>query len=148
MVDTINPAANNAYMPFFITPPGSQDTLMIAMAVFILAAIIGIGLIYFRLHALPEQMAHRGKKVQFQIVAVLALLALFTHNHVYWIAGLMLALIDFPDFSTPIASMARSLDWMAGRRGKPLSEEANLKVTTPDPGHLPETIGAPNDHRG
>ncbi len=43
-------------------------------------------------------MAHRGKKVQMEIVAVLAPISLLTHNHLFWIAGLLLALIDLPDF--------------------------------------------------
>jgi hypothetical protein len=83
------------------------------MAVFVLFAVIGIGVFYFKLHALPEHLAHGGHKVQFQIVSVLALLALFTHNHVFWIAGLLLALIPIPDLTTPLSSMAHSLDRMA-----------------------------------
>jgi hypothetical protein len=59
-------------------------------------------------------MAHRGQKLQFEIVAVLALIALFTHNHAFWIAGLLLALVPLPDFSTPLTSIARSLGRMAG----------------------------------
>jgi type VI protein secretion system component VasF len=51
--------------------------------------------------------------VQFEIVAVLALLALFTHNHAFWIAGLLLALVPLPDISTPLTSMAQSLRLMA-----------------------------------
>jgi hypothetical protein len=53
--------------------------------------------------------------VQFEIVAVLALLALFTHNHLFWVAGLLLALVPFPDFVTPLTSMAQSLGRMSGR---------------------------------
>ena len=78
-----------------------------------------LGVLYLRLHALPEHIAHRTGKVQLQIVAVLGLLALFTHNHVYWIAGLLLALIPLPDFSTPLAGMAASLAKMADRRRTP-----------------------------
>jgi uncharacterized membrane protein YfcA len=59
--------------------------------VFLLVTILSVGLIYLRLHALPEHMAHRTGKVQLQLVAVLGLLALLTHNHIYWIAGLLLA---------------------------------------------------------
>ncbi len=44
-----------------------------------------------------------------EIVAVLALLALFTHEHLFWIAALVLAFVRFPDLSIPIASMAESL---------------------------------------
>jgi hypothetical protein len=48
-------------------------------------------------------------------VAVLSLLALFTHNAAFWVAALLLALIPVPDFWTPLASMADSLARMATR---------------------------------
>jgi len=105
------------HMPPFITVPGETDVLLVAMAVFLVMAVVGLGLVYFKLHALPERLAHRGQKVQFQLVAVLALLALFTHNHLFWVAGLLLALVPLPDISTPLASMAQSLGRMAGRTG-------------------------------
>ena len=60
---------------------------------------LGVGNIYLRLHSLPERMAHKSQKLQFEIVAVLGLISLFTHIHIFWIAGLLLALIDLPDFS-------------------------------------------------
>jgi len=44
---------------------------------------------------------------------VLALLALFTHNHIFWIAALLIALVKFPNFSAPLASMAQSLERLA-----------------------------------
>ena len=47
-------------------------------------------------------------------MAVLGLLALFTHIHMFWIAGLLLALIDLPDFSTPLRSIASSVERIAG----------------------------------
>ena len=78
--------------------------------------VLMVGILYFRLHALPEHMAHGTSKVQLQIVGVLGLLSLFTHNHIYWIAGLLLALIPFPDFSTPLKGMAESLAKMAGAK--------------------------------
>jgi hypothetical protein len=87
------------------------------MAIFVLLAVIGIGVFYLKLHSLPEQMAHRGQKVQFQIVAVLGLLALFTHNHAFWVAGLLLALVPLPDFTTPLSSIAGSLDRIAANAG-------------------------------
>lgn len=40
---------------------------------------------------------------------VLALLALFTHNNIFWVAALILALLKLPDFLTPINSMSESL---------------------------------------
>lgn len=99
----------------FITAPGQSDWLMTAMLFFLLIAVLSVGLVYLRLHALPEHMAHRTNKVQLQFVAVLGLLALFTHNHLFWIAGLLLALVELPDFSTPVNSIARSLERISGR---------------------------------
>ena len=111
---TLNPAAPH-HLPPFITAPGQSDWLMTVMAVFLIVAIVSVGLIYLRLHALPEHMAHRTNKVQFQFVPVLALLALFTHNHVFWIAALLLALVELPNFSTPMNSIALSLERLSGR---------------------------------
>ncbi len=110
----LNPAAPH-HLPPFVAVPGGGDWLLTAMAVFLLVAIVSVGIIYLKLHALPEHMAHRTNKVQLQFVAVLALLALVTHNHVFWIAGLLLALVELPDFSTPMNSIARSLERLSGR---------------------------------
>jgi hypothetical protein len=119
MASPLNPAATH-HLPPFVTAPGETDTLMIVTGVFVLLAVIGIGVFYFKLHALPEHLAHGGQKVQYQIVSVLALLALFTHNHAFWIAGLLLALIPIPDFTTPLTSIASSLERMAGGSGTPM----------------------------
>lgn len=56
MAESLHPAAEN-HLPMFITTPGQADVLFILMAVFVLAAVIGLGVIYFRLHALPEHVA-------------------------------------------------------------------------------------------
>ena len=101
------------HLPVFITAPGETDVLFVVNAIFVLLAVSGLGVFYFKLHALPEQLAHRGQKIQFQLVAVLGLLALFTHNHAFWIAGLLLALMPLPDFTTPLGSIARSLERLA-----------------------------------
>jgi hypothetical protein len=116
MAEPIHPAAIH-HLPPFVTAPGETDVLFVAMAIFVVLAVIGIGVFYFKLHALPEQMAHSGQKVQFEIVAVLALIALFTHNHAFWIAGLLLALIPLPDFTTPLSSIAGSLERIAANAG-------------------------------
>src|SRR6478752_7659643 len=91
-------------LPFFITGPAQTDILFNITIVFLLAVVMALGNLYFQLHALPERMAHRASRVQLEIVAVLCLIALFTHNHIYWILGLLLALVQLPDFSTPVAS--------------------------------------------
>ena len=110
----LHPAATD-HLPFFITAPGQSDGLFNAMIVFLIVVVFAVGLIYLRLHALPEHLAHGVSKTQLQLVSVLALLALFTHNHIFWIAALLVALVQFPNFSAPLASMAQSLERMAGR---------------------------------
>jgi len=110
----LHPAVTG-HLPFFITAPGQTDGLFNAMIVFLVVVVFSVGLFYLRLHALPEHLAHGASKVQIQIVGVLALLALFTHNHIFWIGALLIALVQFPNFSAPLASMAQSLERLAGR---------------------------------
>lgn len=114
MGGNIHPAAIK-YLPAFITGPGQTDYLFIAVIIFLIVIVLVIGNLYFQLHAVPERMAHRTSKVQMEIVAVLALLSLFTNNHLFWIAGLLLAFVHIPDFSTPIYSIADSLAKLSGR---------------------------------
>jgi hypothetical protein len=101
-------------MPAFITAPGETDVLMVVMAVILALAVLGFGIMFLRLHTLPERMAHKSQKIQFEIVAVLGLIALFTHMHIFWVAGLLLALIDFPDFGTSLKRIAGSAEKVAG----------------------------------
>lgn len=108
-----NPLAT-AHLPSFITAPGGTDWLFIFSTVLFIAAVLLIGSFYLRLHSLPERMMHRSQKLQFEIVAVLGLISLVTHNHLFWIAGLLLAFIDLPDFSTPLGRIAGSLEKIAG----------------------------------
>ena len=115
---TVHAAATD-HIPWFVTAPDQTDGLMTAAAVFLLFLLFAFGTLYLRLHALPEHMAHRSNKIQLQIVGVLTLVALFTHNHIFWIAALLLALIDVPDFGQPLRSMARALDRMAPPERKP-----------------------------
>jgi hypothetical protein len=126
MAEPLHPAAIHD-LPPFVVAPGETDVLLVVMAVFVFLAMIGVGVLYFKLHALPEQMAHRGQKMQFQIVAVLGLLALFTHNHAFWIAGLLLALVPLPDFTSPLSSIARSLERIAAN-GEPAARPAPAPV--------------------
>jgi hypothetical protein len=72
--------------------------------------------VFLRLHSLPERMAHRTHKLQFEIVAVLCLLALFTHIHLFWVAALLLAMIDVPDIGGNLGRIAGSAEKIAGIR--------------------------------
>jgi hypothetical protein len=113
MNEALHPAADHD-LPSFITAPGATDLLMVITAVILLSAVVAFGLVFLRLHTLPERIAHRGHKLQFEIVAVLGLISLFTHMHIFWIMGLLLALIDLPDFGTPLNRIAGSAERIAG----------------------------------
>jgi hypothetical protein len=77
-------------------------------------------------------MAHKSQKLQFEIVAVLGLLALFTHIHLFWIAALLLALIDLPDFGTPLRSIAGSVEKIAdSTEGAAKPEESSEEAGPP-----------------
>ena len=120
------------HLPFYVVKPGETDVLMIVMGIFLIAAVLGIGNLYLRLHSLPERMAHKSQKLQFEVVAVLGLLALFTHMHLFWIMALLLAMIDLPDFGTPLRSIAGSVEKIAAAGAK-------------EQGQLAQGIKAPQD---
>ncbi|MDP3409678.1 hypothetical protein [Bosea sp. (in: a-proteobacteria)] len=113
MAAQLHPAAPH-HLPPFITAPHETDAMMVLAGVIIIGAVLGFGLLFLRLHTLPERMAHKAHKLQFEIVAVLGLLALFTHIHLFWVAGLLLALIEIPDVWNPLRRMAGALDKIAG----------------------------------
>ncbi|WP_429806764.1 hypothetical protein [Ensifer sp. B1-9] len=114
MSEAVHPTAIH-HLPAFITAPGQSDVLFNVVVIFMVLAIFALGTFYLRLHSLPETMAHKSHKVQYELVAVLGLISLVTHNNIFWIAALILALIDLPDFSSPLASVARSLERIAGK---------------------------------
>ena len=131
MAENIHPLAAHD-LPSFITAPGETDTLMVAVAIFLVVTVISVGVLYFNLHSLPERMSHKASRVQFEIVAVLGLLALFTHNHVFWIMALLLAFIRIPDFETPLYSISDSLRRMSGE-GEPRDDLPPLAPYRPEP---------------
>lgn len=142
-MEQVNPAAT-AHLPGFITPPGHTDVLMVAVALFLLLAVVLFGVIFLRLHTLPERIAHKSQKIQFEIVAILGLIALFTHMHIFWIIGLLLAVIDLPDFGNPLNRIAGSAEKMAGLgpgegavelpQDRVIAESTPEKPPTVDPG--------------
>jgi hypothetical protein len=135
MSPAINAAAPH-HQPAFFTAPGETDILFNVMAIFLVVAVLAVAVFYFKLHSLPERIAHKGQKVQFEIVAVLGLISLFTHNHIFWIAGLLLAFIPMPDFSTPLMAMAESLAKIAGWRTRAALPSRSAE------GALPEQVNA------
>ena len=108
-----------AHMPVFMTAPGETDVLFVMVAISLLVAVFLLGVFYFKLHALPERMAHSNNRIQYQVVAMLALLGLLTHNNMFWIAALLLASIRLPDLMGKLSSMAQSLERMAAVTAPP-----------------------------
>ncbi|TMJ04532.1 MAG: hypothetical protein E6G97_06150 [Alphaproteobacteria bacterium] len=136
-----HPAATE-HLPSFITAPGETDVLMVVMAVILGISVLGFGILFLRLHTLPERMAHRGHKLQFEIVAVLGLIALFTHQHIFWLIGLMLAMIDLPDFGTPLNRIAGSAEKLAGLKPGEGAPELLPEVEAPETAHTEEPAHA------
>ncbi len=131
------------HVPAFITAPGQTDILFNFVIVFLICMIFAVGTLYLRLHALPEQMAHRTNKVQLQVVAVLALIALFTHNQLFWIAALLLAMIELPNFITPVTSMAKSLNRIARSTYVPQNYPPASAPAAQQPAPVAETVAKP-----
>jgi hypothetical protein len=138
--EQIHPAAPH-HLPFFVPGADGSDTLMVVMGIFLVAALLWVGTLYWKLHSLPERMAHKSQKLQFEIVGVLGLISLFTHMHIFWVAGLLLAMIDLPDFGTPLRTIAGSVERIAntttgscgpasvsGTASQSTAESANEKV--------------------
>ena len=141
---TMHPAAP-AHLPGFITAPGETDPLMVGSVIFLIILLMALGSMYFWLHSIPERISHGTGKIQFQLVGVLALLALFTHNNLYWVMALMLALIPIPDFWTPLSSMADSLAKMVRPRSSPPDEAVDVAAQPMLPLESPADQDAAHD---
>lgn len=143
MTGTPHPDAPH-HLPAFITAPGDTDTFMVVVGLVLIGAVMMVGNLYLRLHSLPERMAHKSQKLQFEIVAVLGLISLFTHNHLFWVIGLLLAMVDLPDFGTPLRSIAGSVRKIAG--GDQNAE--TLAGTNNETSARPETEQGPGRDQG
>ena len=113
-------------LPPFVGAADGSDPLFSAIIFIVILAVLGVGVFYLKLHAMPEQLAHKHGNTQSQLIMVLALLALFTHNNIFWVAALILALLKLPDFLTPINSISESLK-------KLTPEEADTPVRALEP---------------
>lgn len=124
------------HLPPFIPGPGEVDALFwVALVILVLAA-AGLGSLYLVLHSLPERIAHAGQKAQFQLVAVLGLIALFTHERLFWIAALLLALVRLPDIGGTMARVNQSLARIASvaeERSSPRAPATAPSIEAPPP---------------
>ena len=123
-----NPIATT-HMPFFITSPGETDVLFNITLWFVVACIVLTGVVFLTIHSLPERMAHKSKKVLLDLIALLCLLALLTHNHFFWFVAIVLAFIDIPDFLTPVNRIANSMESIAGQEAG--EKPADLSTLVP-----------------
>ncbi len=130
MAESIHEMAPH-YLPSFIPSADGSDPLFTGIIVVVLISALLIGTIYLRLHALPERMAHHLSPVQFTLVATLGLLALFTHQNLYWVAALLLALVRVPNLEDPLNSIAASLRAMQGDKVDPRSVDELDDPATP-----------------
>ncbi|WP_341364583.1 hypothetical protein P8T57_03390 [Thalassospira sp. SN3W] len=118
-----------AHAPFFITGPGQSDVLFMIVVWSVVLGVFGLGALYLSLHALPERLAHHANHTQIQLISILTLLALFTHNNLFWLAALVIAVVQVPDFYTPINAIADAVKVMAREKGV-MSESTGPKPVT------------------
>lgn len=97
------------HLPGYIPGPDGSDPLFTVIVVAMLIIFLGLGVLYFKLHSLPEHMGEKANSTQLQLISILAILALFTHNNAFWVLALLIAAIRLPDYLTPIETIARSL---------------------------------------
>ena len=135
MEPKLHPLASHD-LPSFITAPGQTDTLLGVTAVFLVLIVVSLGVLYLNIHSLPERMSHRTSQAQAGLVAVLCILALFTHNQIFWVMALLLAFIRIPDFETPIQSMSDSLRRMTAPHAPP-SAMPQTEIALPEPTPIP-----------
>lgn len=113
MADTHS--TSTVHLPLWVaTSAGETDVLLVVMGAFLVLFVFMFGVLMLRLHHLPEHIASREQKIQYQLVATLGLLGMFTHESLFWIAGLLLAMIDLPDFTgllNRIANSVRQIVW-------------------------------------
>ncbi|MGZ3309220.1 MAG: hypothetical protein ACXU8R_11935 [Xanthobacteraceae bacterium] len=116
--------------------------------VFVLLSVVFFGIVFLTIHSLPERLAHKSKKVQLDIVAVLCLLALFSHEHVFWVAALLLAFIDIPDFSTPFKRMVTAVETIAEQQAgsTPPADESDSAPPKAVPAEKPRQIQKGSAH--
>ena len=110
-----------------------SDPLMIAMTILVILIVLFAGVFYFKLHAIPEHIAHGKNHTQIQLITILTILALFTHNNIFWVAALVLAVVELPDFLAPLKSIAKSLSILAQNKEVKMTngeEPINEKPTT------------------
>ena len=121
------------HIPSYVVAADGSDFLFSFMVVFTIILIVLIGVGYFTLHAVPEKMAHGNNHPQFQLVGILALLALFTHNGMFWIAAVLVAGFQIPDFAAPLRAIADAIGRLAPAPAAPEPVALETALPVPEP---------------
>ncbi|SLN23878.1 hypothetical protein RUM8411_00933 [Ruegeria meonggei] len=106
------------HIPSYVTQADGSDFLLTFMFIFTVLVIVLIGVGYFTLHSIPEKLAHESNHPQFQLVGILALLALFTHNGLFWVAAVLVAGFQFPDVAAPLRAIADAIRSLGTERSE------------------------------
>ncbi len=137
---TLHPLAPH-HLPSFISDGTGGDPMMTNVAIFVAVMVFIITTFFLHLHSLPEKLAHKVGANQLQMVGVLALIALFTHNNLYWVAALLLALVQIPDYETPLQRIADALDRLKAApqpTAEPVAEAPAAEIEAPAPASTKE----------
>ncbi|WP_253276815.1 hypothetical protein [Ruegeria sp. 6PALISEP08] len=127
------------HIPRYVVAADGSDYLFSAMIVFFVVLVVLIGVGYLTLHSVPEKMAHENNHPQFQLVGILALLALFTHNGLFWVAAILVAGFQFPDFATPLRNIADAIRSLGRVQApEPLPEAAAPAASVREAGEAQE----------
>ncbi|WP_170410536.1 hypothetical protein [Ruegeria atlantica] len=117
------------HIPSYVTQADGSDFLLTFMFIFTVLVIVLIGVGYFTLHSIPEKIAHESNHPQFQLVGILALLALFTHNGLFWVAAILVAGFQFPDVAAPLRAIADAIRSLGNQRSDDPAPAAPSQTT-------------------
>lgn len=124
-------AMATGYMPGYLPGPDGGDPLFTGVTIGLIVIVLIVGSLYFSLHAVPEKMAHADNHAQMQVIGILVLLAMFTHNNMFWVVALLVAAFRMPDFLSPLQSIARSMESLNKR------EQEAMQAPVQDPVQAP-----------
>ena len=138
------------HIPGYLPGADGSDPLFAGMVVFTILLVLLIGAFYFKLHAIPEHMAHEDNHTQMQVIGILALLALFTHNNIFWVIALLVAAFRMPDFLTPLQSIASSMESLKRSEQEAIrfEQEKFAAENQPSPLVEPKQEQTPDQTRG
>lgn len=108
--------ASPTHLPWFITEPGQTDTLMVFTGAFLLLFIVTMGVLMLRLLYLPVTLVPQEEKAKYEVVATLCLIAMFTPGNFFWIAAVLVAMADIPDFTPLLQRIAEAARRLAQSR--------------------------------